>query len=108
MGRDTTGRAPTHEEILNHARWVYDETLEFDPQDLDAAFDKAFAAAVEAALHRAHQGFIIGTLEDILEKAEDLDADPFNDLNDDGPAALIWYAKLLDETLPEEYRLENN
>jgi hypothetical protein len=105
MGRETTGRAPSFEEILSHAAWVYEETAWMDINAPDC-FEKAFRAAVSAAVSKSHQGFTIGVLDDILEKAEDLDADPDNDLNEDGVASLIWYAKLLDETLPEELRLE--
>lgn len=73
--------------------------------DLDT--EGAVRAAIEAAVATAHRGFIRGTRDDILEKAEDLDADEGNDLNEDGVASLLWYAKLLDETLPHEQRIEN-
>lgn len=70
--------------------------------------EAAVRAAIEAAVATAHRGFIQGTRADILEKAEDLDDDEESDLVEDGVAALLWYAKLLDETLPPELRLENN
>jgi hypothetical protein len=107
MGRETSRRAPGFEQILSHAAWVYEETAWMAINDPEC-FEKAFRAAIDAAINKAHQGFTIGVLDDILEKAEDLDADPDNDLNEDGVASLIWYAKLLDETLPEELRLEND
>jgi hypothetical protein len=107
MGRQATGRAPTHEDVVDHAVWVYDETLEFDPRNPNDAHAKALRAAIEAALNMAHRGFIQGTRDDIIEKAVDLDTDEENDMNEDGVASLLWYAKLLDETLPPENRLDN-
>lgn len=100
----------TNEEIIEHARWVYDETLWFHEGIIinTEAQDKAFRAAIEAALNKAHRGFIAGVRDDILDKAEELDIDEDSDLVDDGPAALLSYAKLLDDTLPPEQRLEND
>jgi hypothetical protein len=67
--------------------------------------ESAVSACIEVAVATAHRDFVISIRDDILEKAEDLDASD-NDMNDDGPAALIWYAILLDEILPPELRRE--
>lgn len=97
MGQDTTGRAATPLEAglatFEFARRVTD--------DLERAVTEAIASAVVAA----HRGFVQATRDDILEKAVDLSNEEDNDINDDGVASLIWYAQLLDETLPPDYRL---
>lgn len=67
--------------------------------------ETALASAVECAVATANRAFTVGTRDDILEKAEDIDNDEGNGFQDDGPAALIFYAYLLDETLPPELRL---
>lgn len=100
MGREATRREMSYHDA---AAEVWD--LEFTHGTTSAK--QAMLAAVEAAVATAHRGFIRGTRDDILEKAEDLDADEDDDLNNDGVASLVWYAMLLDETLPPEQRMEN-
>jgi hypothetical protein len=73
--------------------------------------EAALRSALEAAIHVAWREFYRATRDDILEKAEDMDLSSdvlMDDLSTDGPASLIWYAALLDETLPPEQRLDNN
>lgn len=100
MGRNASGRA---ESPLEAGLDLY----RFEIEHMGSNHEDALVTAINAAVSTAHRCFTRGTRDDILEKAEDLDDDETNDLNDDGPAALLWYAKLLDETLPHEQRLEN-
>lgn len=100
MGRDATGREVSY--IDAGVEVFYMEAS----QGLDT--EGAVRAAIEAAVATAHRGFTRGTRDDILEKAEDLDAteNPGDDsIVFDGAAALMWYAHLLDETLPPEQQL---
>jgi len=72
----------------------------------------AIEIAIEAAVATASRAWTKATRDDILEKAEDMDVSDggttMDDLSTDGPASLIWYASLLDETLPYEDQLEND
>lgn len=100
MGRDTTGR-----EMNSTQSGIQAYELEII---LGHDHETALRAALEASIHVARREFTRGTRADILEKAEDLDAteNPGDDsIVFDGAAALIWYAELLDETLPPEQRL---
>lgn len=107
MGRDTSGRAPTYEEIVEHARWVHDETLWADIND-PRAYDKAFEAAIASAYNMGQQEVIENIREDMIAKAVELDGeDQASDLAEDGVAALLWYAKHLNDMLPPEHQLEN-
>jgi hypothetical protein len=99
MGQDTAGREADYIETAMHVFHL--ET------QLGAPDDDALKHAFEAAIARAQQGFIIGVRDDILDKAETLDADEESDLIEDGVASLIWYAIVLDDQLPPELRREN-
>jgi hypothetical protein len=70
--------------------------------------EEALTKAIKAAVIADRRGYIQTVRDDILEKAEELDDDAENDMFEDGPAALLWYAKILDDLLPPEHRLENN
>lgn len=98
MGREATRREMSYRDT---ALEVWDMELA-----QGGSVKGCMLAAVEAAVATALRGQTIGIRDDILEKAEDIDADEDNDLNEDGPAALIFYAMLLDETLPPEYQKE--
>ena len=96
MGREATRREVGYQEAAL-------ETFELE-RTLGASEDAAIVKAVEAAVSTYRRSFIVGVRDDLLYKAEELDADEDNDLNEDGPAALIWYAIGIDETLPPEQR----
>jgi hypothetical protein len=70
--------------------------------------EEAMMTAIQAAVETGRRIFIREMRDMLLYKAEELDSDEDNDLFDDGPAALLSYAKDLDEMLPFEQRLENN
>ena len=101
MGRETTRREASP---LASGMEVY-----FMEHESGTELESAVMRAIEAGVATAHRAFTRATRDDILEKAENMDHswdDLMSELSEDGPAALIWYASLLDETLPPEQRLE--
>lgn len=100
MGREATRREMSYLDAGIEAFYM--------AQELDTSLDLegAVRAAIDCAVNTAQRGITRGTRDDILEKAEDLDDNEESDLFEDGPAALLWYAKLLDDMLPPEQRLD--
>jgi hypothetical protein len=75
---------------------------------LGATQGDSVLSAIEAAVQAAQRTFTRETRDDLLVRAEAIEADYGSQLYDDGVAALIWYAACLDETLPYEEQLEND
>ena len=98
MGREATRREMNY---MASAMEVFSIS-----RQMNTDVERAVREAVEAAINVFHRRVVIGIRDDLMEKAEDLDADYENDLTLDGVASLLWYAYLLDETLPPEYRKE--
>lgn len=61
---------------------------------------------ISAAIVSARIDWLKQERERLLSLAEDLDEDEDNDLNDDGVAALIWAAKIINDDLPVDERIE--
>lgn len=68
--------------------------------------EQALHTALDAAVNAAYLDFKVSVRDGLLGYAESIDANEDDDLNTDGPAALIAYAIELDETLPPERRKE--
>ncbi len=65
-------------------------------------FSRALRTALESALAAQDRHARAEIVQRIIWLAEKIDNDDDDDLATDGPAALLWFARAIQETLPQD------
>lgn len=99
MGREATRRAMNPREVGLEAYELALAVAMTPEQALHTGIDAAVRSAVFSTMTEIRDNLLI--------TAEEIDANEDNDLNDDGPASLIWFAMTVDDVLPPEKQKGN-